>query len=95
MNLLDLLEDSQKAVATKSFFKDKGAVTVMRIKKDAVLKDHQSMSKALLIILSGKAIYEDTGRKENLANPMDFVRIPEKVTHKVIGVEDAVLLLIH
>lgn len=94
MNLLDLLKAREKEVATKNILKDKASATLLQIKKGAALKEHQSMTKALLILLSGKVIYEEKDRQENLALVNDFVRIPAHVTHKVTGVEDSVLLLV-
>ena len=94
MNLNDILANTEKAVAAKNIMKDKGAATLLQIKKGAELKEHQSMTKALLVLLSGKAIYEEQDRKIGLSERLDFVHIPAKVTHKVSGVEDALLLLV-
>ncbi|MBK9017727.1 MAG: hypothetical protein IPM82_28825 [Saprospiraceae bacterium] len=94
MNLLELLNTAEKAVATQNVLKDKASATLISIKKDAVLKEHQSMTNAMLVLLSGKAVYEEKDRMESLSTAMDFVRIPAQVTHKLTGVEDAQLLLI-
>ncbi len=94
MNLLNLLTTSEKGIKTQSILRDKASVTLIQIKKDALLKEHQSTTNAMLVLLSGKAVYEEKGRKEPLSTAFDFVRIPEHVTHKVTGIEDAVLMLV-
>jgi len=94
MNLLDLIKDSEKSVSAQNVFSEKGSVTLLRINKDGVLREHQSAVDALLVLLKGKAVYEEDDRKEVLDNAFDFVRIPGKVTHKVTGTEDALLMLI-
>ena len=68
--------------------------TLIQIKKEAVLREHQSMTDALLVLVSGKVVYEEKERKEFLLETLDIVHIPAKVTHKVIGEENSVLLLI-
>jgi quercetin dioxygenase-like cupin family protein len=69
--------------------------TLIKIQKNALLDNHQSRTNALLVLLSGKAIYEEEDRKIVLSETNDSVKIPEKVTHKVKGKEDSLLLLIH
>lgn len=94
MNLLELIEATEKAVQTKNLLRDKGAVTLLQIKKGGALREHESMTNALLVLLSGRAVYEEGDRREILTTCLDFVRIPAKITHKVIAMEDAVLMLI-
>jgi quercetin dioxygenase-like cupin family protein len=95
MNLTDFLKDSPKDIATQNLHSDKGSATLLRIKKGRVLRDHQSANNAMLVLLSGKAIYEENDRKELLTTVHDFVHIPAKTTHKVTGVEEALLMLVH
>jgi quercetin dioxygenase-like cupin family protein len=95
MNLTDFLKDSPKDIATQNIHSDKGSATLLRIKKDSVLREHQSANNAMLVLLSGKAVYEENDREEVLSTVHDFVHIPAKTTHKVTGVEDALLILIH
>lgn len=52
------------------------------------------MTNALLVLLSGEAVYEEADRRELLSKSLDFVRIPAKTTHRVTGTEDAVLILV-
>ncbi len=94
MNLLNLITATEKGVTTQNVLKDKASATLISIQKDAVLKEHQSMTNAMLVLLSGKAVYEEKERTETLSAPMDFVHIPAHVTHKLTGLEDAQLLLV-
>ncbi len=94
MNLLNLIAPTEKGVSTQNVLKDKASATLISIKKDAVLKEHQSMTNAMLVLLSGKVVYEEKDRTENLSAALDFVHIPAHLTHKLTGLEDAQLLLI-
>ncbi len=94
MNLLELLAPAEKEVSTKNVLNDKASATLIQIKKGAVLKEHQSMNNAMLILLSGSVVYDEKELWETLVEPMDFVRIPARSTHKLTGLDDSVLLLI-
>lgn len=94
MNLIDLIKDTEKAVSAQNVFSEKGSATLLRIKKEGILREHQSAVHALLVLLEGKAVYEEDDRREVLDNKLDFVRIPANVTHKVTAEEDALLMLI-
>ncbi|MFT5167592.1 MAG: quercetin dioxygenase-like cupin family protein [Saprospiraceae bacterium] len=94
MNLYDIIQPHDKPLATKNILKGNGSATLIRIKKDGVLDKHQSRTDALLVLLSGKAVYEEEDRTISLIQAHDFVNIPEKVTHSVRGEEDSLLMLI-
>ncbi|MCB0705488.1 MAG: hypothetical protein KDC34_09275 [Saprospiraceae bacterium] len=94
MNLHTFLTDSDKAVKTQNILKSTGNATLLRLKKDGLLDKHQSKNKALLVLLSGHAVYEEDGRSVDLKAVHDFVEIPEKVTHQLVGKADSLLLLI-
>ena len=94
MNLNEILSDTDKPLAVEKIYKESGVVTLLSIKKEAILKEHQSRTNALLILLKGNAIYEESDRQVHLTEVHDFVHIPEKVTHKVSVSEDSLLLLI-
>lgn len=94
MNLIDLAKNTDKAVLAQHIHAGKGTGTLIQLKKEGVLREHQSATEALLVLLSGKAVYEEADRREILGEKLDFVRIPAKVTHKLSGTEDALLLLI-
>jgi quercetin dioxygenase-like cupin family protein len=94
MNIIEHFEETEKDVFVKNILRDKGNATLIQIKKGKILKEHQSMTKALLILLRGKAVYEESGRKEDLVKPLDSVNIEPHISHKVSGEEDSMLLLI-
>ncbi len=94
MNLLEIISNTEKAIATKNILKENGSATLIKIQKNELLDKHQSRTNALLVLLAGKATYEEEDRKIVLSEAHDFVKIPEKVTHKVKGEEDSLLLLI-
>ena len=94
MNLKNKIENTEKDVIAKNILKEKGNATLIKLKKDAVLKEHQSMTNAMLVLLSGNVIYEEKERTESLSDELDFLYIPQKITHKVSANEDSLMLLI-
>ena len=96
MNLSALIPESEKAISTKRILNEKGngTATLLQLNKGALLKKHHSKTNAVLILLTGKAIYEEDERTVLLAAPNDWVDIPEMVVHEVLGEEDSLLLLI-
>jgi quercetin dioxygenase-like cupin family protein len=94
MNLNDLHPDKDKQVATRRIYNENGMITLLSIQKEATLKEHQSKTNAMLILMSGHVIYEEESRKVELSISHDFVNIPQKVTHKVSASEDSFLMLI-
>jgi quercetin dioxygenase-like cupin family protein len=94
MNLFELIPPIEKEVSTQHVLNARASATLIQIKKGGILREHQSRTPAMLVLLSGKAIYEEADRKIILSASMDIVHIPEKVTHKVSGTTDALLLLI-
>ncbi len=94
MNLHEIFQGNNKPVATKNLLRDSGTATVINIKKNEVLDKHQSKTDALLVLIKGKAIYEEESSRIELSTMHDFVNIPKRVTHKVKGIEDTLLLLV-
>ncbi len=94
MNLHDFLANAEKPVSTKRVLKENASATLIKINKGTILDKHQSRTNAMLVLLSGKAVYEEEGRTIELLKAHDFVKIPEKVSHQVLGKEDSLLLLI-
>jgi len=94
MNIRDFSNGFEKPVATKKILRDNASTTLVEIGQDAILKDHQSMTEALLILISGSVTYEEEARQVQLDSAMDFVQIPAHKTHRVKGVQDSMLLLI-
>lgn len=94
MNLTELHNDST-GVQTKMIFPaTDGKVISLQILKGNELKEHVSKVAALLVCVSGNAIYQDeNGLKVTLLSG-DFVRIEPNVKHWVNGIETTNLLLI-
>lgn len=83
-----------KALSFVSLFKGTdGTVTSMSLNKGAELKSHITKIPALLICISGQAIYATEGNKVDLHSG-DYIEIPPMVEHWLTGTEDSQLLLI-
>lgn len=94
MNLTELHNDSRGVQTNMMFPAKDGKVISLQILKDNQLKEHVSKLPALLICVSGNAIYEDeNGLKVSLLSG-DFVKIEPNVKHWVNGIENTNLLLI-
>ena len=94
MNLFDQITARDKSIAISPILKDVATASIIRIQSQGVLNKHQSKTHALLILLSGQAIYREDDREVILSRPNDYVRIPARVTHELIAQEESVLLLI-
>jgi quercetin dioxygenase-like cupin family protein len=95
MNHISKLHDAQKEVSAQLLFTGTESKTMaLHIQKGGLLKEHITKVEALLVCISGEAVYEDEkGVKHTLKNG-DFFRITPMVKHWVKGVEDSQLLLI-
>lgn len=96
MNITDL-HTSGKPVSTPWLFKsDAGTGTAVAIKIDAgaQLSQHKTKIPALLICVSGHAIFDnEKGEKHNL-KPGDYVNIAPEILHWVDGIETSHLVLV-
>lgn len=95
MNLENYIKENDKLVQSQVIFGDKGCATLIQIAERSILDDHQSTSKAMLILLKGSAIYQEADRAVDLKEVHDYVEIPAHVTHHVRAHEDSLLLLVH
>jgi len=94
MNLKDLHKDTLGVQTNMMFPAKEGKVISLQILKDSQLKEHTTNVPALLICVTGNAIYEDEkGTKASLYSG-DFVKIEPNVKHWVNGIENSNLLLI-
>jgi mannose-6-phosphate isomerase-like protein (cupin superfamily) len=94
MNLKDLHNDTLGVQTNIMFPSIDGKVISLQILKDSQLKEHITNVPALLICVTGNAIYEDEkGNKATLYSG-DFVKIESNVKHWVNGIENSNLLLI-
>ncbi len=83
-----------KAVSMVSLFKGTdGTVTSMSLAKGGKLTPHITKIPALLICISGEAVFATAGKKVVL-NSGDYLEIEPMVEHWVTGNEDSLLLLI-
>lgn len=94
MKIKDLLS-KEKAVSTAVLFKSGQAVaTVIQILDGQQLKEHVTKVPALLVCVSGKAVFEnENGVKETLQSG-DYVSIEPMVKHWVDAVTNSQLILL-
>ena len=94
MNLKDLHQDT-KTISTSSLFKTtEGSVTSIQILRGERLKEHITKVPALLICVSGEAIFENEQGLNYVMETGNYVHIEPNVKHWVDGIEDSNLLLI-
>lgn len=90
------LNEGLKDVFIKKFFSGVHAnVSALSIKKDKQLSAHTTKTQALLVCISGHAIFENVnGIVEHLSNG-DYVEIEPLVSHWVTAEQDSLLLLMN
>jgi quercetin dioxygenase-like cupin family protein len=94
MNLKNIHNDDL-AVQSKLLFPAKeGKVISLQILKGNQLKEHLTNVPAILICVSGNAIYEDENGNKITMFSGDFVQIEPQLKHWLNGIEDSNLLLI-
>lgn len=91
---IQALHNSEKTVSAKLLFQGKeGKFLALHIMEKQRLKEHITQTPALLLCVTGSAVYEDEqGRKETLG-PGDYVNIEPMVTHWVDARVDSHLML--
>lgn len=94
MNLKESHIDSQGVQTNMMFPTTEGKVISLQILKDNQLKEHTTKVPALLICVSGHAVYEDEKGSKAVLFSGDFVKIEPDVKHWVNGLENSNLLLI-
>lgn len=94
MNIISIHAE-EKLVSAKNIFSTiEGNVTALQIKETGLLKEHITTVPALLVCISGNAVFEnEKGIKEYLSSG-DMVNIEPNVKHWVQGIENSQLLLI-
>jgi|TARA_R110000737_G_scaffold100698_1_gene134547 quercetin dioxygenase-like cupin family protein len=96
MNIKEL-HTTDKPVSTPSLFKSDastGTAVAIKIDAGAQLSKHITKIPALLICISGHAIFDnEKGEKQDL-KPGDFVKIEPEVMHWVDSVETSHLVLV-
>jgi quercetin dioxygenase-like cupin family protein len=93
MNLKDLHTEN-KAVQTQILFEPREKVISMQIAKGEQLKEHVTKIPALLICISGDAVFSnENGTRINLKSGV-YVNIEENVKHKIDALEESNFVLI-
>ena len=93
MNLKNLHSEN-KAVQTNLLFEPTEKVISMQIAKGEQLKEHLTKIPALLVCVSGKALFSDENGQEISLQQGDYVKIEPNVKHWVDAFEESNFLLI-
>ena len=93
--ILKNLHTENKPVQTQLLFEPKDAKVIsLQIAKGETLKEHISKIPALLVCISGNAVFtDDKGTVVNL-NSGNYVMIEENVKHAVKAIDESNFLLI-
>jgi quercetin dioxygenase-like cupin family protein len=93
--ILKNLHTENKPVQTQLLFEPMGSKVIsMQIAKGETLKEHISKTPALLVCVSGNAVFIDEKGKEINLNSGVYVMIEVNVKHKVQAFEESNFLLI-
>ena len=93
MNLKNLHSEN-KAVQTNLLFEPTEKVISMQIAKGEQLKEHLTKIPALLVCVSGKALFSDENGQEISLQQGDYVKIEPNVKHWVDAFAASNFLLI-
>ena len=93
MNLKNLHPEN-KAVQTSILFEPKEKVISLQIAKGEQLKEHITKVPALLVCVSGNAVFDNEKGEKTELQSGDYVLIEENVKHWVNAFEDSNFLLI-
>jgi quercetin dioxygenase-like cupin family protein len=94
MNINELHTQDKPVSASLLFKSELGNVTAIKILKGETLKEHLTKIPALLICISGEAIFEnEKGMKETLKSG-DYVHIEPLVKHWVNSIMNSHLILV-
>lgn len=94
MNLKELHTDNVGVQTNMMFTTTEGKVISLQIAKNEQLKEHVTKVPALLVCVTGNAVYEDEKGVKAILFSGDFVKIEPNVKHWVNGIQDTNLLLI-
>jgi quercetin dioxygenase-like cupin family protein len=94
MNLKNL-HTEDKAVQTKLFFlADEGKVISLQIAAGEQLKEHSTKVPALLVCVTGDAVFHDEKGKAITLTSGDYVNIESNVKHWIDAKEESNFILI-
>lgn len=94
MNLKELHTEAKGVQTNMLFPTTDGKVISLQILKGSTLEEHITKVPALLVCVSGNAVYEDEKGTKAVLFSGDFVKIEPNVKHWVNGIENTNLLLI-
>ena len=94
MNIKSIHSEEKPVSAKKVFSTTEGTVTALQIKANGTLKEHLTSVPALLICVSGQAVFKNEHGVQQTLLSGDMVNIEPNVKHWVEGVQDSQLLLI-
>ncbi len=94
MNIKELHKDT-KAISTASLFRTaEGNVTSIQILADEQLKEHITKVPALLLCLTGEAIFENENSIKLTLTTGDYVNIEPNIKHWINAISTSNLILI-
>jgi len=93
MNLKDL-HTEEKAVQTNVLFKPTQNVISIQIAKGEQLKEHITKIPALLVCVSGEAVFSNENEQKISLKSGVYVKIEPNVKHKIDAIEESNFLLI-
>ena len=93
MNLKEL-HTQQKAVQTNALFEPREKVISLQIAKGEQLKEHLTKVPALLVCISGDAIFGDENGQKISLQSGDYVQIEPNVKHWIDALEQSNFILI-
>lgn len=95
MKNLSEIHNSEKEISAVSLFKGElGTTTAIQIERQGTLKEHISITPALLICISGLVTYEDENDQEIKLEQGDFVNIIPNVKHWLLASVKSQLILL-
>lgn len=94
MNLKDLHIENKLIPTQLMFLAEEGKVISMQIESGDQVKEHMSKVPALLVCISGDAVFQDENGKIIELKSGDYVNIEPNLKHWVDANEDSNLLII-
>jgi quercetin dioxygenase-like cupin family protein len=94
MNLKDAHTENKPIQTTMLFSATEGKVISLQIAAGEQLKEHLSKVPALLVCVSGNAVYKDENESVINLKSGDYINIPADVQHRIDAVEESNFLLI-
>ena len=94
MNIKELHTQDKPVSATPIFKSELGNAAALQILQGETLKEHITKVPALLICISGEAIFENEKGAKKTLKAGDYVQIEPMVKHWVNAVVDSQLILV-